>query len=127
MVFTAAGLAVTARIWNCLPASPLLPMKVCEVQLPAGLMTAAWGWGLRWLLPGFWVNTQIFWPARRLRAVPCTRTAWGTVAGGVGRPGTVICTCAGPLGGDGGAGPPCLMTGTWSWSRAPAGMLGRPG
>src|SRR5450432_865326 len=113
IAFTAAPSAVTARIWNCLPASPLLPTNVCELQPPEELVTAACGCGLKWVSPGFWVNTQIFWPSRRLRTVPCTRIDRDTLAGGVCLPGTVIFTCAGPCGAEP-AGPPCLITVTWS-------------
>src|ERR1022692_1112135 len=101
-------------------------MNVCEVQPPAELITAACGWGLKRLLPGFWVNTQISWPAGRFRTVPCTTTAWATWAGGVCRPGTVICTCTGPDGAGDGE-PPCLITGILSCTVAPAGICGSPG
>src|ERR1022692_2130186 len=94
-------------------------MNVCEVQPPAELITAACGWGLKRLLPGFWVNTQISWPAGRFRTVPCTTTAWATWAGGVCRPGTVICTCTGPDGA-GLSGVPVFVGGGAGRGAAPA-------
>src|SRR5216684_381187 len=127
IVVAAAESATATRIWNCLPASPALPTKVCELQLPEELTTAACGCGLKWLPPGFCVNTQIFSPGRRLRAVPCTRIAWATVAGGVCLAGKVISTRTGPGCGGGLVCAPCLITDTWPYGCAPAGSLGSPG